>query len=66
MYREFFAGMEHTGLALFAMLLFMLLFALVLLRLFALRSRRDYDAVALLPFDDSLPSLSADRNEVNP
>lgn len=66
MFRQYFAGMEHTGLALFAMFLFLFLFAVILLRLFALRSRRDYDAVALLPLDDSQPCLSADRTEVNP
>ncbi len=66
MFRQYFAGMEHTGLALFAMFLFLVLFTLILLRLFALRSRRDYDGVALLPLDDSPPRPSADRTEVNP
>lgn len=66
MFRQYFAGMEYTGLALFAMFLFLVLFALILLRLFALRSRHDYDAVALLPLDDSKPKPAAHRTEVNP
>ena len=65
MYRQFFAGMEWTGLALFAMALFLLLFMLMLLRVFVVRRRRDYDQVAQLPLDDSPPSHAADRPEVN-
>jgi len=66
MYREFFAGMEWTGLALFAMVLFLALFVLMLLRVFVFHSRRDYDSAALLPFDESSPRSAADRTEVNP
>lgn len=62
MYRQFFAGMEWTGLALGAMALFLALFAAVLVRLFVLRTRRDYDADARLPLDDAPPP----RTEVNP
>lgn len=57
MYRQFFAGMEHTGLALFAMGLFLTLFALMFVVVFGLRRRRDYDAVAALPLDESNATL---------
>lgn len=60
MYRQFFSGMEHTGLALFAMALFLTLFALMFVVVFGLRRRRDYDAVAALPLDDSSTAHPSD------
>jgi cbb3-type cytochrome oxidase subunit 3 len=62
MFRQFFAGMEWTGLALGAMALFLALFAAVLVRLFVLHTRRDYDADSRLPLDDAPPP----RTEVKP
>ena len=52
MYREFFSGMTSTTLPLVTMAFFFVAFALVLVRLFLLRKRRDYDPVAALPLDD--------------
>ncbi len=53
MYKQFFAGMTFTALPLFAMALFLIFFALVAVRTFALRSKRDFDAVASLPLQDA-------------
>ena len=66
MYREFFAGMEWTGVALFAMGFFLLFFVVVLLRVFLLRARHDYDSVARLPLDEPFPRTAAERSEVKP
>ncbi len=52
MYKQFFAGMSFTALPLFAMALFLVFFALVVLRTFALRRKTDFDAVAALPLQD--------------
>jgi cbb3-type cytochrome oxidase subunit 3 len=52
MYRQFFAGMEFTALPLFALALFIVFFALVAVRVFALRGKKDFDAVASLPLHD--------------
>ncbi len=53
MYKQFFAGMSFTALPLFALALFLVFFALVFLRTFAFRSKRDFDAMASLPLHDS-------------
>ncbi|PZR06301.1 MAG: CcoQ/FixQ family Cbb3-type cytochrome c oxidase assembly chaperone [Archangium gephyra] len=53
MYKQFFAGMTHTALPLFALALFLLFFAAVFVRTFALRKARDFDAAAAMPLDDS-------------
>jgi len=52
MYREFFSGMTSTTLPMVAMAFFFVAFVLVLVRLFVLRRRRDYDPIAALPLDD--------------
>jgi hypothetical protein len=62
-YREFFAGMDSTVLPLAAMAFFALAFALVLLRTFAWKRRRDYDSVAELPLADGEATF---RKEVKP
>lgn len=53
MYKQFFAGMTFTALPLFALALFLVFFALVLVRTFAFRRARDFDAAAAMPLDDS-------------
>lgn len=53
MYREFYSALDSTTLPIAAMLFFFVVFLLVLVRLFVLRRRRDYDALAALPLDDA-------------
>ncbi len=52
MYKQFFAGMEWTALPIFALLLFMVFFALVVLRTFAFKSKRDFEPDSQLPLFD--------------
>lgn len=52
MYKQFFAGMEFTALPLFALGLFLVFFVMVGVRVFVLRARADFDAVAALPLND--------------
>jgi len=63
MYREFFAGLESIELPLVAMAFFVLIFAVVVVRTFVIKRRRDYDEMAALPLSDP---ESSDRNEVTP
>ncbi len=52
MYKQFFAGMEWTALPIFALCLFMVLFALVVLRTFAFKSKQDFEPDSALPLSD--------------
>lgn len=52
MFKEFFAGMEFTALPIFALLLFMSFFALVVLRTFAFKTQSDFQADSQLPLSD--------------
>ncbi len=63
MYRELFSNLESVELPLAAMLFFLVVFVLVLVRVFALKRRRDYDSIAALPLDDSKTS---ENKEVKP
>jgi cytochrome c oxidase cbb3-type subunit 4 len=52
MFRQFFAGMEWSFLPLFAMGVFLTVFTLVVVRVFVLQKRSEFDALAALPLDD--------------
>jgi hypothetical protein len=68
MSKVFFANMEWTGLPLFALVLFMVMFALVIARTWGLQSRSDFDAVAATPLadDDQQPAQRSTTTEVTP
>jgi hypothetical protein len=68
MSKVFFANMEWTGLPLFALILFMVMFALMLARTWGLQSKRDYDEVAATPLfaDDTQPAKPSTTTEVTP
>jgi hypothetical protein len=53
MFRAFFSALDSPALPLAAMLFFIVAFAVVLVRLFALRTRGEYRSIAALPLDDS-------------
>lgn len=55
MFKQFFAGMEYTELPLFALGLFMAMFALMALRTFLYKSSRDFEPAAQLPLYDGKP-----------
>jgi len=52
MYKQFFAGMEWTALPIFALGLFMAMFVLMVLRTFAFKTKRDFQAHSELPLSD--------------
>lgn len=52
MFKQFFAGMEFTALPIFALLLFMSFFALVVLRTFAFKTKGDFQPHSELPLSD--------------
>lgn len=52
MFKQFFAGMEWTALPLFALALFMVMFALVVLRTFAFKTTGDFQPHSVLPLSD--------------
>jgi hypothetical protein len=52
MYREFYAALPSTLLPIVVMAFFVVVFAVVLLRTFVLKRRRDYDRMAALPLAD--------------
>ncbi len=52
MFKQFFAGMEFTALPIFALLLFMTFFALVVLRTFAFKTKGDFQPHSELPLSD--------------
>jgi hypothetical protein len=55
MYKAFYEQLTFTWLPLAATLFFVAVFAIVLLRLFVLRRRKDFDSIAALPlFDDEV------------
>lgn len=53
MWKSFYAGMAFTELPLFALLLFVTLFGVMLTRIFILKRKQDFDPLAALPLDDS-------------
>lgn len=52
MFKQYFAGMEWTGLPLFALGLFIAMFVLMLLRTFAWKSAGDFEPASQLPLSD--------------
>ncbi len=65
MFQAHFAGMEWTGLPLFALFVFLTAFVLMLVRTYAWKARRDWDAVAALPLEDETTE-QAHQREVKP
>lgn len=63
MFREFYAALDSPALPLAAMGFFLAAFALMLVRTYAWKRKRDYDEIAALPLDE--PEHS-DRSEVKP
>jgi hypothetical protein len=63
MYREFFSALDSPALPLVAMAFFALAFALVLLRTFVWKPKREYDPIATLPLDEG---GETSRHEVKP
>jgi hypothetical protein len=53
MFGQFYAGMHWSALPLFALLLFLTTFLVVLVRAFLFAKRGDVDRLARLPLDDS-------------
>jgi cytochrome c oxidase cbb3-type subunit IV len=49
MYKQFYAGMSVAELPLFALFLFLAIFFGVVIRVFVVRKRSDFDAVASMP-----------------
>jgi len=64
MYKQFFADMEWTALPLFALGLFLAMFALMLLRTFAWKTKQDFEPMEQLPLSDGRPVNN--RREVTP
>ncbi len=64
MYKSFFANMEFTALPIFALLLFVGMFVLMLARTWAYRKPSDYSAIAAAPLADDQPHSRS--SEVNP
>jgi len=56
MYRDFYSALPSTLLPIVVMTFFLVVFAVVLLRTFVLRRRRDYDRLAALPLADDPPA----------
>lgn len=52
MYKQFFSGMEWTFLPLFALAVFLVVFAVVVLRVLVIQKRSDLDVVAALPLHE--------------
>lgn len=52
MFKQFFAGMEWTAPPIFALVLFMSMFALMVLRTFAFKTRADFQPHSELPLSD--------------
>jgi hypothetical protein len=52
MYASFYAGMRCAELPLFALLLFLCLFVVVVVRMTVIKRREDFDPVAHLPLQD--------------
>ena len=52
MFKEFFAGMPFTALPIFALLLFMSFFVLMVLRTFAFKTKGDFQPQSELPLSD--------------
>ncbi len=52
MYRTFFEGMSLAELPIFALVLFVSLFVVVVVRTFVLRRSRDFDRLAAMPLGD--------------
>lgn len=62
MYKEFFANMQWTALPLFALVLFIVIFALVIARTWGGQKQSDFEQLASLPLlHDDQPS----HQEVN-
>lgn len=64
MYKAFFAGMETTA-PLFAMGLFMVVFALMIARTWGYKKKSDFDGIAALPLADE-PVSTQQNKEVQP
>ena len=52
MFKEFFAHMEWASLPIFALLLFIAMFVLMVLRTFAFKTKGDFDPHSALPLND--------------
>jgi hypothetical protein len=64
MYASFYAGMRCAELPLFALLLFLCLFVVVVVRLTLIKRREDFEPVAHLPLqDDAGPSQTPRRDQ---
>jgi cytochrome c oxidase cbb3-type subunit IV len=55
MYKTFFANMEFTALPIFALVLFISMFVLMLARTYFYRKPSDYSAIAAAPLADDQP-----------
>ena len=56
MFKQHFAGMEWTALPVFALLLFMAFFVLMVLRTFAFKTKADFKPHSELPLTDGRPA----------
>lgn len=65
MYKEHFANMEWTALPIIALVMFLAMFVLMLLRTFAYKTKQDFEPVAQLPLNDGMP-VTQTQNEVQP
>jgi hypothetical protein len=52
MFKEFFANMECASLPIFALLLFIAMFVLMVLRTFAFKTKHDFEPHSALPLND--------------
>jgi len=61
MYKPFFASSDRTELAIFGLVLFISVFALVLLRTWVFKTKKDYDAVAAMPLADDRHAIATEK-----
>jgi len=63
MWQQYFASLKVPGLPIFAMALFIFIFALMLVRTLLYRTKADFDPLAALPLADE-QHVPADTHEV--
>ncbi len=64
MWKQHFAGLTMPEVPIFAMALFIFIFALVLVRTLVYRQKSDFDPLAALPLADDEQPISAEKHEV--
>lgn len=62
MWQAYFAGLKTTELPIFAMVLFISIFALMLVRTLVYRQKADFDPLAAMPLADEKP-VTIDMHE---